>query len=386
MSGRSSKTQPVWSWLVFAGFAALYLVTAAHTVQGGDSGEFATVAAGGGVPHPSGYPLFALLSQAFVALIPFGSVAWKVSALSALLGAAALGVLHRALLLATRDDFGALVGSAMLGFSPLFWRWSVVQEVLSGACLTAALVLLVAVRAATGHHGRKQGLFLGLAFATGIAHHHTAILLAPLLLYALVASVRRPRTLSGALPVVGLATLGALVGLLPYLAFLGDGGAWRWGETDSLSGLVHHFLRMDYGTLSTGQADRGIPLLAQPLLYLGGVIRQFPGLLAPLVLLPSSDAFSAGFAKFSIESYKVMMTADKPELIGLELRGRVSMYGGDKMDFRWVVPDANMWLPILNNCTSGRLSGEVDLGRNTGGREIEGEGPLASLQCRVILK
>ncbi|MEE2829092.1 MAG: DUF2723 domain-containing protein [Myxococcota bacterium] len=291
MQPRPPSTHPRASWLLFAGFALLYMATAARTVQGGDSGEFVTVAALGGVPHPSGYPLFTLLSRLVVVCLPFGSVAWKVAALSGVLGAAALGVLHRAILRATNDDFGALVGACALGFSPLFWRWSVVQEVLSGACLTAALVLLVAVRAARGERGPLQGLLLGLSFATGIAHHHTAILLAPLLLYALLASVPRPRSFRGGVPVLGAAVAGAALGFLPYLLFLGDGGAWRWGETESFAGLVHHFFRGDYGTFDTGQPDRAVPLAEQPLLYLRGLGLQFPGLLVALGVVGLRFAF-----------------------------------------------------------------------------------------------
>lgn len=282
----SSRTVRPWiSWLLFAGFGLLYLATAARTVQGGDSGELVTVAAAGGVPHPSGYPLFALLSRLFTLLVPFGSVAWKVAAFSGLLGAAALGVLHRAILRVTRDDFAAFLGASMLGVSPLFWKWSVVQEVLSGACLTAALVLLAAVGAARGAAGPRQGLVVGLAFATGVAHHHTAILLVPLVVHALFVAAERPRSPKTLLRVLGPAALGVSLGFLPYLAFLGDGGAWRWGETGSLGGLVHHFLRADYGTFDTGQPARGVALSAQPLLYLKGLATQFPFLLIALVVL-----------------------------------------------------------------------------------------------------
>ena len=42
------------SWLLATGFLALYLVTATRTVQGGDTAEFVTVAAQGGVAHPPG--------------------------------------------------------------------------------------------------------------------------------------------------------------------------------------------------------------------------------------------------------------------------------------------------------------------------------------------
>jgi len=291
---------PTGSWLLAAAFWGLYLLTSARVVQGGDSGEFVVVAAGGGVAHPSGYPLFSALAALAVKGLPLGTAAWRVAALSSLLGAATIGVVHRAVLRATEDGFAACSAACALGFSVLFWRWSVVPEVLSGSTLTAALVLLVCVGSARGARGPRQGLLLGLAFATGIAHHHTAILLAPLLAWGFFAALPRPLGARTALPVLGAAIGGSLVGLLPYLLLLLPGGAWRWGETTELSGLVHHFLRADYGTFDTGQASRGIPLMEQPLLSLDSTLRQFPGGLAPLAVLGLGLAFVArtgrGFA------------------------------------------------------------------------------------------
>jgi len=298
-----SIDRPVSSWLVAGAFALLYVATCARVVQGGDSPEFLIVAATGGVAHPSGYPLFSLLARGFVLAIPFGTVAWKVSVLSAVLGAATLGVLHRAVLRLTGDGVAAVTAAAALGFSVLFWKWSVVPEVLSGSTLTVALVILAATRIALGDEGPRAGLVLGLAFATGIAHHHTAVLLAPLLVWAGVAAFPRPWTLAGVASTTAAAAAGAAVGLLPYLSLMLPGGAWRWGDTQTFGGLVHHFLRADYGTFATGQVDRGIAWWVQPRLYLEGVGRQLAGLPALLgvagfgvAIARSEDGRRRGFA------------------------------------------------------------------------------------------
>ncbi len=274
--------RPATSWAVASAFAVAYLATCARVVQGGDSPEFLTIAAAGGVAHPPGYPLFSLLAKGVVAAVPFGTVAWKVSALSAVLAAATLGVLHRAVLRLTGDGVAALVAAGALGTSTLFWRWSVVPEVLSGSTLTVALVVLAAARIAGGERGPKAAGWLGLAFATGVAHHHTALLLLPLLVWAWWAAWPEERTAKGVVLTTAAAAGGALVGLLPYLTLMGDGGAWRWGDTTTFDGLVHHFLRADYGTFETGQADRGIAWWVQPGMYLEGVGRQLIGLPALL--------------------------------------------------------------------------------------------------------
>lgn len=304
--------RPASSWIVAGVFAALYVATCARVVQGGDSPEFLTVAAAGGVAHPSGYPVFSLLARGFVLAIPFGSAAWKVSVLSALLAAATLGVLHRTVLRLTDDGVAAGTAAVALGCSVLFWRWSVVPEVLSGSTLTVALILLASARIALGDEGPRAGLLLGLAFATGIAHHHTAILLAPVLVWAGIAAWPRPWTLAGIVR-TSVATIGgALVGLLPYLLLMIPGGAWRWGDTESFSGLVHHFLRADYGTFATGQDDRGIAWWVQPGLYLEGIGRQLvglPGLLGGIgfgvAIVRAPDGRRRGFGAALLASWLV---------------------------------------------------------------------------------
>jgi len=268
------------SLLVGVAFALLYAAGAARTVQGGDAGEFMTVAAAGGVAHPPGYPLYVSLAAQLVTVLPGANVAWKVSVGSALLGGATVGVLHRSVALATGNRLAALVGAAAMGVSPLFWKWSGVAEVLSGAVLTAALLLWAAVRSHVGARGPAQAAVLGLAFATGIANHHTAILLLPLIAYAGLVALPRPFDVRSAAATFGtFVGVALLAGLLPYLLLMSDGGAWRWGETSTGDGLVHHFLRADYGTLTASAREEGSGWWSQPWLYVGGAARRFPGLL-----------------------------------------------------------------------------------------------------------
>lgn len=110
--------------------------------------------------------------------------------------------------------------------------------------------------------------------------------------------------------------------------------------------------------------------------------------LAAPVALPVGTAQAGSGAKFSIASYRLTMTAERPDTVSLEMRGRVSTYGREKTDFRWTVPDAHKWLPILNTCTNGSLMGEVNIGDQAAvsDRMVEGEGPILELSCRVILK
>ena len=74
-------------WLCMAAVAVpmlvLYFVCACRTVFVGDSGELAAVAASYGVPHPSGYPLYALASGTWVRLFAFGTEAFAANSVPA---------------------------------------------------------------------------------------------------------------------------------------------------------------------------------------------------------------------------------------------------------------------------------------------------------------
>ena len=50
---------------------AVYAATLARTVGFIDSGELAWASATLGVPHPTGYPLYTLLTYLFVSALPF---------------------------------------------------------------------------------------------------------------------------------------------------------------------------------------------------------------------------------------------------------------------------------------------------------------------------
>ncbi len=111
-----------------------------------------------------------------------------------------------------------------------------------------------------------------------------------------------------------------------------------------------------------------------------------------------ADAARANSVKFWASEFKVSqeMPRDVAEgeivlpTITLEIKGRASAYGGDKVDFSYEVPDARMWLDLLQVCSgsSARLSGVIASNAriDEDGRSINGKGGLESLNCRQILK
>ena len=72
---------------------ATYLITLCPTVYVEGSGELIGATHYLGTPHPTGYPLFALIGRLFTAVLPFASVAYEVNLVSAVTGAAAAALL-----------------------------------------------------------------------------------------------------------------------------------------------------------------------------------------------------------------------------------------------------------------------------------------------------
>src|SRR5262245_63683496 len=83
-----------------------YIVTLDPSLPTGDSGELITAARVWGVAHPPGYPLYTMLGHVSMWL-PFGSPALRMNLLSAVLDAAAVGVvfvlLYRLVEVTARD-------------------------------------------------------------------------------------------------------------------------------------------------------------------------------------------------------------------------------------------------------------------------------------------
>src|SRR5688572_18023679 len=81
----------------------VYWRTVAVSIAWGDSPELTAAAFQAGVPHPTGYPLYMLLGHAFIKLLPFGSVAYRMNLLSALAAAAAIALTYRLFWQASRS-------------------------------------------------------------------------------------------------------------------------------------------------------------------------------------------------------------------------------------------------------------------------------------------
>lgn len=299
MNPTSSPASLRWATLLsFFLPLALYALTAARSVQGGDTGEFGTIGMLGGVAHPPGYPLYTLLARG-ASHIPFGPAFWRIAMASALCGAAACAVLLHLLLRVTGKLEASLVAALAFGLSPLAWRLAGVPEVFSMHalfCCVAMLLSLSLSEATTTNLGRRSG-FLGLTLGLSMANHQTTVLLAPLVAWAFLAAWKANgwKGIGGS---IALAVAGAIAGLsayllLPLFARSAPIDTLAWGRTDTWDGLVTHMLRKEYGTLrlNAGAGAEQTDPVRHILDFLKSLPREYAILLAPaglfgLYLLP----------------------------------------------------------------------------------------------------
>ena len=241
----------------------LYTLTASRFVLGGDNGELVAIGTAGGVPHPSGYPLYVLLLRAF-SWLPATSPAHRTALVTAVIAAASVAALAWAARAWGAGVVSAAIAAALYAVSPLAWSLGTHAEVFALNVLLAMILVGVsspALGPPRGSETLRAGL-LGLVAGLGLSNHHSIVLLAPLGLFALVRAIARAgpsgkeRARAFALSITGL-----LLGLLPYVYLVAvarstpEGDGCMWGAPGDLQRLVAHFLRRDYGTFSLSTAD-----------------------------------------------------------------------------------------------------------------------------------
>lgn len=236
-----------------------------RAVQPGDAGEFATVMLQGGVPHPSGYPWMRMLGVPARGFAALGLPPATAAALPcALLGIAGFALIHRVAMHLLQDAPGrarmviATLLTLLLASAPPVVLHVFDSEVWGPLLFAASGFTYVAVVR------RSPPWVLGLVLGLGVSHHLTAVFLVPLAVGAAwPATTSAKSVLRAALQGLG----GSLVGLAPLLTLMlgahGPDAAWAWGDTQSLSGWVHHVTRGDYGVLQLSLQNNQVPAWAQ---------------------------------------------------------------------------------------------------------------------------
>lgn len=267
------RARAIWR-LAFAALAVIYFASAGRFVLGGDNGEFVSIFALGGAPHPSGYPAYALYLR-LMSWVPGVSAAHGAALATCVIGLAAVGAVRAACRSWGASTVSSTLTALLLGLSPLMWTMGTHAEVFALHAFLAASILFVAGPACAWSVNRRA-LALGLLAGLGLSNNHSLVTVAPLGIFATVQVVKAS---TGRVATIFLGTLGLAAGLSTYLYILLVGQsdpttALRWGETGTWDGLVHHFLRADYGTTQLAIADGGASAFAHITRMLGEITAQ----------------------------------------------------------------------------------------------------------------
>ena len=247
----------------------LYWSTAAPGLTwahfGADGGDLLAAAVVNGVPHPSGYPLYTLLLQAWLGLGSLinpgveaatwgnrlsglcvaGSVAFTVATVASLLRPYS----HRWL-------WAALAG-LVWAITPLVWSQALITEVY------ALHALLIAVLGWAVLGKRLSTLALGILMGLGAAHHLTSLLLWPAIAYWRVRELPRQAWLDVGVRLAGGALLTAILlyaRLVWVVASAGSPPPVAWGYPQDWQGVWW---------LVSGEAYRAYVFGMTPSAYVG---------------------------------------------------------------------------------------------------------------------
>lgn len=253
---------------------AVYLHALAPTVTGEDSGELIAAAYTLGIPHPTGYPLWCILANLFIDLVPLYSVAWRVALMSAFFSAATVYVVTLIVIKLTRHRWAAVTAALALAFSFEFWEQGVIAEVYSlNAYLTALCVLLVL----RWQDERRPGLLVACGFCFGLAicNHSVIVLAAPALaLYVLMLAGVSRESLWVYSRAIAALCVGLLVHLyLPIRSYANP--PMDWGNPQTLDNFWDVVTRAQYAFIMTDGPRSWPRFLGQLWVFAGVYSQQF---------------------------------------------------------------------------------------------------------------
>ena len=162
--------------LLFAAALVLYSTSTPRTVMLEDDGLFITTATFAGVAHPPGYPLYVALGW-LASHVPFGSVAWRVHALSGLMGALTCVCIAWIVLRRTGNRPAAYLAGAALAVSGHFWSQAIIADVYTTNTAVVFLTLALVQEAAQRRSTRLWGASASVC-GLGLANHYPLLILA----------------------------------------------------------------------------------------------------------------------------------------------------------------------------------------------------------------
>ncbi|MHB8462156.1 MAG: glycosyltransferase family 117 protein [Vulcanimicrobiaceae bacterium] len=197
--------------LAFAIPFAIYALSAHRHLMYWDMGEFALVPYIAGIAHPTGFPLFVMVGWLVSHLLPFGTVAFRMSLLSALCVAGAAAFLASHIDDVTDRPWLALGCALMFSFGDIAWKIATRPDPHAMAILAFTAMVTFLLRWKRTEDPRAL-IAAAFAFGCGISVHPILLLGTFGIVLLFVAEVHRTRTRTM------LRAAGAFIaGLLAYL-------------------------------------------------------------------------------------------------------------------------------------------------------------------------
>ncbi len=172
---------------------AVYVASLPQDAGLWDTGEMQTVPYILGISHPTGFPTFVLGGWIFSHLIPIGSVAWRISLMSATAMALAAWCAYAAVVELEKKPWVGAFCALLFAFGDVAWTRGSRAEVHALAIAFTAVTLWLVLR--WRRTGEERVLITAaLAYGFALATHGIVVLMAPgLALLLLPGIVRLPR-------------------------------------------------------------------------------------------------------------------------------------------------------------------------------------------------
>ena len=334
-----------------------------------DSGELAAVSYTLGVAHPTGYPLYTLISY-FFARLP-GEPIRNLNLLSAVFSVIATAVIFLIAYRITKNQWAAALTAALFAFSPTIWRTSITNEVypLTGLFVVGVIYLL--------YRCDNDRIFYFVMYITGLALTNHIIffsLALPAIIYLIVVYKPKPK-----LVLTGIVFLFMGLSLYLYIVARTIGGAEiAWGNAYNLQRLFWHLTGKQYQvwmfSLSpnevAGNLVKGLHFLARDFLYVLVIpvilgfrllYRQERGVFWLLLgVLVANVLYTINYSIPDIESYYI------PSLAALVIAFAYGLQVLGKYLRPAVVLPVALAVPIVNynSCTLRHNSFGIDFGRS----------------------
>jgi thioredoxin-like negative regulator of GroEL len=203
-------------WLVlvitFGAIWTAYLLTLAPEVTLQDSGELCTASYYAGIPHPPGYPFWAIYSWLWTVILPIGNVAWRVEVGESFAGAMACGLVGfmvsrgSSMLIEGIEELKSMdrkwenaicvvtgiVAGLMLGFDSFLWQQSVVINRISPFDVPWLMVVVLCLLRWIYAPQQMRYLYIAMFFFGLCATIHQTMLVAAMGIEVVVA-IAHPR-------------------------------------------------------------------------------------------------------------------------------------------------------------------------------------------------